>query len=154
MRRVLRQASRLRYDFRCGYWCVNETNMGAEMTVDHFQPHVHGGDDSHDNLVYCCHACNEFKGDYWQVEPDLRLLHPLLDDLSLHYREQEDGTLLSSDGGAGEQRNGFCPRPDRYPAKGAGVDAGSGHSGGIQYFLLRNYRRSQTKSRLTSALAR
>jgi hypothetical protein len=95
MRRALRQASRLRYDFRCGYCGVSETNLGAEMTVDHFQPRVHGGDDSHDNLVYCCHACNEFKGDYWQVEPDLRLLHPLLDDLTLHYREQADGTLLA-----------------------------------------------------------
>lgn len=95
MRRALRQFSRLRYDFRCGYCGVSETNMGAEMTVDHFRPRVHGGADGRDNLVYCCHACNEFKGDYWQVEPDLRLLHPLLDDLTLHYREQDDGTLLA-----------------------------------------------------------
>ncbi len=69
--------------------------MGAEMTVDHFLPRNHGGDDSLDNLVYCCHACNEFKSDYWRLEPDLRLLHPLRDDLTLHYREQEDGTLVA-----------------------------------------------------------
>ena len=72
--------------------------MGAEMTVDHFQPRLHAGDDSLDNLVYCCHACNEFKGDYWQTSPELRLLHPLQDNLFFHYREQEDGTLLALTG--------------------------------------------------------
>jgi hypothetical protein len=95
MRRALRQSVRVRHDFRCGYCGVSETNIGAEMTVDHFVPRIHGGEDSLDNLVYCCHACNEFKGDYWPAELELRLLHPLLDDLPLHYREQEDGTILS-----------------------------------------------------------
>ena len=95
MRRASRQSVRIRYDFRCGYCGVSETNIGAEMTVDHFLPRIHGGDDSLDNLVYCCHACNEFKGDYWQTEPDLRLLHPLLDNLTLHYRQQDDGMLLA-----------------------------------------------------------
>src|SRR5688572_8987337 len=95
MRRALRQSVPLRYDFRCGYCGVRETNMGAKLTIDHFLPRVHGGEDSLDNLVYCCHACNEFKGDYWQTEPEARLLHPLLDDLTLHYREQDDGTLVA-----------------------------------------------------------
>lgn len=94
MRRSLRQSVRTRYNFRCGYCGVSETNMGAEMTVDHFQPRIHGGADELDNLVYSCHACNEFKSDYWQTEPDLRLLHPLRDDFTHHYREQDDGTLL------------------------------------------------------------
>ncbi|HLK59641.1 MAG TPA: HNH endonuclease signature motif containing protein [Chthonomonadaceae bacterium] len=95
MRRALRQSVRVRFDFRCGYCGVSETNIGAEMTVDHFLPRIHGQDDSLDNLVYCCHACNEFKGDYWRTEPDLRLLHPLLDDLTLHWHEQDDGTLFA-----------------------------------------------------------
>lgn len=95
MRRALRQSVRVHYDFRCGYCGVSETNIGAEMTVDHFLPRIHGGEDSLDNLVYCCHACNEFKGDYWRTEQDLRLLHPLFDDLALHVREQEDGLLLA-----------------------------------------------------------
>lgn len=95
MRRALRQSCRLRFNFRCGYCGVSETNIGAEMTTDHFLPMVRGGEDARDNLVYCCHACNEFKGDYWQVVPDLSLLHPLLDDLGLHYIEQDDGTLLA-----------------------------------------------------------
>ena len=63
------------------------------MTVDHFQPRVQGGDEGADNLVYCCHACNEFKGDYWKVESDNRLLHPLLDDLASHYSPEDDGKL-------------------------------------------------------------
>ena len=73
MRRASRQSVRVRYDFRCGYCGVSETNIGAEMTADHFLPRIHGGDDSLDNLVYCCHACNEFKSDYWTTEPDFPL---------------------------------------------------------------------------------
>ena len=61
----------MRYDFRCGYRGVSETNIGAEMTLDHFHPRVLGGENRLDNLIYCCHACNEFKGDYWQTEAEL-----------------------------------------------------------------------------------
>lgn len=95
MRRSLRQTVSHRYEFRCGYCGVHENDIGSELTVDHFQPRTYGGDDDLDNLVYCCHPCNEFKGDYWQTEPDLRLLHPLLDDMSEHIREHEDGTLIA-----------------------------------------------------------
>ncbi len=95
MRRALRQSVRIRYEFLCGYCGVSETNIGAEMTVDHFLPRIHGGEDTEDNLVYCCHACNEFKGDYWQPEPTLRLLHPRLDDETTHIREHTDGTYLA-----------------------------------------------------------
>ena len=94
MRRALRQPVRARYNFRCGYCGVSETNIGAEMTIDHFVPRVQGGGDTLDNLVYCCHPCNEFKGDYWQTEPDLSLLNPLLDFIVSHYRLQEEGTLI------------------------------------------------------------
>jgi hypothetical protein len=93
MRRSSRDTVRVRYNLRCGYCRVSETHIGAKMTVDHFLPRIHGGDDSLDNLVYCCHACNEFKGDYWQTDPDLRLLHPLLDDTAKHFQEQDDNTL-------------------------------------------------------------
>jgi hypothetical protein len=96
MRRTLRQSVRTQYNFRCGYCGVSETNMGAEMTIDHFMPRVQGGDDSLPNLVYCCHACNEFKGDYWHVEPDTSLLHPLLDNMGDHYVLQEDGRFIAS----------------------------------------------------------
>ncbi|MBC7798099.1 MAG: HNH endonuclease, partial [Pyrinomonadaceae bacterium] len=52
------------------------------MTVDHFLPRSLGGDDSLDNLIYCCHACNEFKGDYWQPNSPRRILHPLRDAIA------------------------------------------------------------------------
>ena len=94
MRRALRQSVRSRFNFRCGYCGVSETNIGAEMTVDHFVSRVQGGEDTLDNLVYCCHACNEFKGDYWQTELDISLLNPLLDFIVAHCRLQEEGTLV------------------------------------------------------------
>ena len=64
------------------------------MTLDHFRPRAHGGADTLDNLVYCCHACNEFKGDYRETESTPRLLNPIHDNKNEHYREQENGVLL------------------------------------------------------------
>ena len=93
MRDELRQQVQRRYSFRCGYCGVRETDACSKLTVDHFQPRAQGGDDSLDNLVYCCHACNEFKGDYWRTEANKRLLHPISDDQTEHIQEQTDGTL-------------------------------------------------------------
>jgi hypothetical protein len=93
MRSDEREALRSRFQFRCGYCGVRERDAGAELTVDHFQPRSQGGLDEPENLVYCCHACNEFKGDFWQPTSPHRILHPLEDDLAAHLLEQEDGTL-------------------------------------------------------------
>ena len=82
------------YVMRCGYCLLAEVEMGAELTFDHFQPQSAGGSDDVDNLVYACHACNEFKGEYWGDTEKTRLLHPLRDDLKLHVQEQADGTLV------------------------------------------------------------
>lgn len=95
MRNELRLTVRRLYGFRCGYCGVSETDTGAKLTIDHFQPRTLGGEDDLDNLVYCCHARNEFKGDYWHTEQKLRLLHPLRDDLTQHYAKKEDGMLES-----------------------------------------------------------
>lgn len=81
------------YQFRCGYCGVSETDMGAELTTDHYHPVSQGGSDDFENLVYCCHACNEFKGDFWQAESEERLLHPLHDNVAVHLAENENGTL-------------------------------------------------------------
>ena len=81
------------YVMRCGYCGLSEAEIGAELTFDHFQPRSAGGSDEAENTVYACHACNEFKGDFWGDTDDTRLLHPLRDDLKLHIRERGDGML-------------------------------------------------------------
>lgn len=88
---------RSRYVMRCGYCGVSEQNVGGMLTYDHFKPRVKAGLDTRENIVYSCHSCNEYKGDYWEEDDKARLLHPLNDDLSLHVREDHDGrkTALS-----------------------------------------------------------
>ena len=46
--------------WRCVY--CGETFASAELTVDHVQPRVRGGDRSGGNLVTACGACNVAKG--------------------------------------------------------------------------------------------
>ena len=93
--RLQRDILRRRFAFACGYCGVSETDVGAELTIDHFHPRSLGGSDEADNLVLCCHACNEFKGSFWSTNPDSlqRLLHPERDELSHHISAIEDGTL-------------------------------------------------------------
>ena len=93
MRQEERLSLRQRFQFRCGYCGVRERDVGAELTVDHFHPGSKGGADDPENWVYCCHACNEFKGNYWQPDSARRILHPFRDDLTIHYVERDDGAL-------------------------------------------------------------
>ena len=81
------------YAFRCGYCGISEAQSGAELTYDHFRPRVQNGTDDAANLVYACHACNEFKGEYWSENEETRLLHPLTDDLNQHTVEEANATL-------------------------------------------------------------
>ncbi|MFI5229336.1 MAG: HNH endonuclease [Gemmatimonadales bacterium] len=46
--------------FRCCY-CGNQF-PADELTLDHVQPRVRGGDRSEGNLVTACKACNTLKG--------------------------------------------------------------------------------------------
>lgn len=93
MRPDEREVLRQRFHFCCGYCGVSERDAGAELTIDHYQPRSRGGLDDLENWVYCCHACNEFKGDYWQPSSPRRILHPLRDAIADHILEQADGTL-------------------------------------------------------------
>ena len=88
-----REELRRLYQFRCGYCGTSEVDVGAALTIDHFQPRAHGGADDPTNWVYCYHACNEFKGDHWQPESPYRILHPLQDDLSASIVGEADGRL-------------------------------------------------------------
>src|SRR5437763_2703527 len=49
---------------RDGYRCVycGEQFPAEELTLDHVQPRVHGGDRSEGNLVTACMGCNTLKG--------------------------------------------------------------------------------------------
>lgn len=48
-----------RDDYRCVY-CGEQFDVG-ELTVDHVQPRMRGGDHSSGNLVTACNACNARK---------------------------------------------------------------------------------------------
>jgi hypothetical protein len=49
---------------RDGHRCVycGEAFLAAELTLDHVEPRLRGGDDSEGNLVASCRPCNEAKG--------------------------------------------------------------------------------------------
>jgi 5-methylcytosine-specific restriction endonuclease McrA len=47
-----------------------------ELTLDHVIPRSRGGQTDWDNLVACCHQCNNRKGDRLPEEAGLRLLRP------------------------------------------------------------------------------
>ncbi|MCI0683380.1 MAG: HNH endonuclease [Gemmataceae bacterium] len=81
------------YQYRCGYCGVREEDVGAVLTVDHFEPRSRGGLHHPENWVYACHACNEFKGDFHQPDQPFRILHPLRDQLGTHVTEDADGRL-------------------------------------------------------------
>ena len=49
-----------RDDFRCVY-CGNRF-VAEELSVDHVEPRVRGGDQSTGNLVTACRGCNNLKG--------------------------------------------------------------------------------------------
>lgn len=91
-----RERTRQRYAYSCGYCGVHESDVGATLTVDHHHPIAHGGANDDENLVYCCHRCNEHKGVYWhEVQvPYIRLLHPFEDNLTLHLREQPNSQFI------------------------------------------------------------
>jgi 5-methylcytosine-specific restriction endonuclease McrA len=50
----------LRDRYRCVY--CGEVFPPAQLTLDHVQPRMRGGDGSEGNLVTCCQSCNALKG--------------------------------------------------------------------------------------------
>jgi hypothetical protein len=86
---------RRRFDGQCGYCGVHEEDIGARLTIDHYQPRSQNGSHDLENLVYCCHACNEFKGEFWSEETEQRPLHALYDKRESHYVERVDHVLVA-----------------------------------------------------------
>ncbi|HXG67039.1 MAG TPA: HNH endonuclease [Blastocatellia bacterium] len=58
-----------------------------ELTLDHVIPRSRGGDSSWDNLVTCCRACNNRKGDRLAEEVGMRL-HKRPQAYNLHVNRQ------------------------------------------------------------------
>jgi hypothetical protein len=50
----------LRRDGFCCVYC-GESSPPEELTLDHVEPRMRGGDQSEGNLVACCSACNRLK---------------------------------------------------------------------------------------------
>ncbi len=46
----------------------------SELTLDHIVPRSRGGESSWENLVACCHPCNNRKGDRMPDEAGMKLL--------------------------------------------------------------------------------
>jgi hypothetical protein len=84
------QQVRSRYACRCGYCGVAEDEVGGELTIDHFVPVSAGGDETNANLIYACHRCNLYKGDFAASQQDQslghRVLHPQQDDPQRHFQ--------------------------------------------------------------------
>ena len=93
MRADVRERIRVLYEHRCGYYGVRESRCRSASHAGYFCPRSLGGNDEVDNLVYCCHGCNEFKGDYWHEAEELRLFHPLRDDMATHFTGTLGGRL-------------------------------------------------------------
>lgn len=82
---VGRDASRRERIFRRdGYRCLYCGIAGpdVELTLDHVEPRVKGGDTSPGNLVTCCRRCNALKGG----QPAWAFL-ATRDDLRTHFLE-------------------------------------------------------------------
>lgn len=90
-----RETVKRRANYVCEYCGVSEMDVGGELTLDHYHSTSKGGDDSLENLLYCCPRCNQYKLNYWPEKPDdIPLWHPQREPFSAHFATLEDGTLL------------------------------------------------------------
>lgn len=71
-RGISRRQVLLRDRNTCQYCCV--VSPAAALTLDHVMPRSRGGADTWENLVACCLACNNRKGDRTPDEARMKLL--------------------------------------------------------------------------------
>jgi 5-methylcytosine-specific restriction endonuclease McrA len=93
-----RSLSRKNILMRDRYTCQYCHRMlpASEMTLDHVIPRSRGGDSSWENLVACCHVCNNSKGGRTPEEADMKLLRPPR-PFSLHTNRHLMRLLAKSD---------------------------------------------------------
>jgi HNH endonuclease len=91
----LREQVRIRANFACEFCGILEVDVGGLLTLDHFHPKSKGGEDSSDNLLYCCIVCNQFKQNYWAAtSTQSSLWNPRREPASTHFLELETGQLF------------------------------------------------------------
>ncbi len=73
-----RALSRKNILIRDRYTCqfCGRTLPAGELTLDHIIPRSRGGHTDWDNLVACCHRCNNLKGDRLPEEAGVKLKRP------------------------------------------------------------------------------
>ena len=65
----------IRDRYTCQY--CSRVLPSAELTLDHVTPRSRGGESNWENLVACCHRCNNRKGDRMPEDAGMRLArHP------------------------------------------------------------------------------
>lgn len=64
----------MRDRYTCQY--CQRTLPSSELTLDHVVPRSRSGETSWENLVACCHRCNNRKGSRTPEEAGMRLLRP------------------------------------------------------------------------------
>ncbi len=91
---IVREQVRQRAGFACEFCGAGETDIGAMLTVDHFQPMTKNGSDDLENLIYCCAKCNQYKSDYWpDISSDPQLWNPRHDNFATHFLLLDDGKI-------------------------------------------------------------
>jgi beta-xylosidase-like protein/HNH endonuclease len=125
-----RRQVRERAGFACEYCGVSETDAGGELTIDHFQPRTCGGTDDTENLLYCCHRCNEYKAGYWPERPDDTHLQDDFDAAELRPEWQWHDPVQVSAYSLSERPGHLVLRP------GPGVDLGPGSNLNAPRMLL------------------
>jgi len=64
----------IRDRFTCQY--CSQTLPSGELTLDHVIPRSRAGETAWENLVACCHDCNNRKGSRTPEEAEMRLVRP------------------------------------------------------------------------------
>jgi 5-methylcytosine-specific restriction endonuclease McrA len=62
----------LRDNYRCQY-CLIKAKTHQDLTLDHVFPKSRGGPKTWENIVSCCHDCNEKKGAKTPQEANMKL---------------------------------------------------------------------------------
>jgi hypothetical protein len=72
---------------RDGYVCQYDDCKGRATTIDHVLPRAQGGQTTWDNLVGCCFACNQKKGNRTPEQAGMKLKGPIKHAKHLLYED-------------------------------------------------------------------